>query len=152
MQSTVSASPHDPLPAFNRPPPQRSRNMAAIRSQDTKLELIVRRQVQLEGFRYRLRPKSLPGSPDLALAKYRMAVFVHGCFWHGHDCRIGHIPRTNSDYWQAKIARNVTRDARTSGLLSDNGWKVRIIRECRLIDETAVLLEELRSLRASANR
>lgn len=112
------------------PSPERSRNMAAIRSSDTKPEMAVRRVVHAAGFRYRLHRSDLPGRPDLVFPRYRLVAFVHGCFWHGHQCKKGHTPRTNVDYWTPKIAANMARDERSAGKLRRAGWAVVVIREC----------------------
>src|SRR5262245_10983930 len=92
-----------PLPPFERPSTRRSRNMSAIRAEHTRPEVSLRRLVHAAGFRYRLHRKDLPGRPDLVFPRYRLAVFVHGCFWHAHTCRDGHIPRSNTAYWSEKI-------------------------------------------------
>src|SRR5436190_1525969 len=121
---------NEPLPPFAKPTSSRSRNMAAIKGWNTKPELLVRKTLHREGFRYRLHRRDLTGCPDLVLPKYRTVVFVHGCFWHGHECKIGHKPRTNTAYWSAKISRNVVRDRRNIEVLSEQGWQVRVIHEC----------------------
>ena len=106
--------------------------MAAVRSEDTTPEWIVRRTLYAAGFRYRLHRRDLPGSPDLVLSGLRAVVFVHGCFWHGHDCRRGaRVPATNVDYWQRKIARNRSRDRRNARLLRDQNWSVHTVVEQR---------------------
>ena len=91
-------------------PETRSRNVSAIRSKDTGIEMFVRRALYAAGFRFRLHRKDLPGKPDIVLPRYRMVIFVNGCFWHGHDCIEGHRPKSNTGYWGPKIARNVERD------------------------------------------
>lgn len=112
------------LPSFAAPNLRRSRNMAAIRSRNTSPELYVRRMVHRAGFRYRLHSRLLPGSPDLSFKATRIAVFVHGCFWHGHACNRGHTPRTNNAYWTAKICRNRTRDELNAARLKDQGSRM----------------------------
>lgn len=115
--------------------PARSAVMRAVRGKDTGPELKVRRAAHALGYRFRLHRKDLPGSPDLVFPRLKTAVFVHGCFWHGHDCARGaRMPKTNTDYWRAKISRNVARDARTSVELQALGWKVETIWECELKD------------------
>jgi len=136
------------LPTFKAPGARRSRNMAAIKSVDTKPELYVRGALYSSGFRYRLHSRSLPGRPDITLRRFRTVVLVQGCFWHGHKCRIGHIPRSNSDYWRAKIDRNVTRDARNTAEIQENGWRVAVIRECTLEEDTERLVNELCSMKS----
>lgn len=108
----------------------RSRIMAAIRSTDTRPELVVRRGLHARGFRFRLHGKGLPGRPDLVLRRYRTVVFVHGCFWHGHDCRLFRMPRTRTEYWEAKIRRNRERDAETAASLGAAGWRCLTVWEC----------------------
>lgn len=109
----------------------RSRIMRAVRSKDTKPELIVRRLVHSLGFRFRLHRRDLPGSPDLVFPGRHKAIFVHGCFWHGHDCARGNRkPVANADYWHAKIRRNVERDIRNESALRRDGWDVLTIWEC----------------------
>ena len=117
----------------NHTPEQRHRNMAAIHSASTKPELLLRRSLWRLGFRYRVNDRRLPGSPDIVLPKYRTVIFVHGCFWHGHkDCKNYTVPRTNTDFWTAKIARNRQRDQDTWRQLEAKGWSVIIVWECEL--------------------
>ncbi|RKF17299.1 DNA mismatch endonuclease Vsr [Roseovarius spongiae] len=117
------------------PDSQRSRTMRAVKSKDTAPEMIVRRLLHAAGFRYRLHRKDLPGKPDLIFGPRRKVIFVHGCFWHGHDCRRGaRLPRTNADYWRRKIARNRQRDAASIDALVANGWRVLIVWECETRD------------------
>lgn len=107
--------------------------MQAVRSKDTKPELAVRRLACELGYRYRLHRKDLPGKPDLAFIGRRKAVFVHGCFWHGHDCARGaRQPKTNNVYWVEKIARNQARDQVHLATLSARGWRILVIWECEL--------------------
>ena len=114
-------------------PTQRHRNMAAIRSASTKPELRLRTALWRQGFRYRVNDRRLPGSPDIVLPKYRTAVFVHGCFWHGHrDCRFYTVPKTNTDFWTSKVARNQARDQEVWRQLEAKGWSVIIVWECQL--------------------
>ena len=113
----------------------RSQNMAAIRSKDTKPEMAVRRLVFSMGFRYRVHRRDLPGKPDLAFMGRRKAIFVHGCFWHKHGCPDAHVPRSNSAYWQPKLARNQARDAEHTIALAAMGWRVLVLWECQLWDE-----------------
>lgn len=118
--------------------------MSRVRSRDTIPELVVRRALHQAGFRYRLHCKDLPGSPDIVLPKYHTVVQVHGCFWHGHSCKRGNrIPKTNTEYWQAKIQRNRDRDDSTRQALSQTGWRVVIIWECDLEAATRQLLLDL---------
>lgn len=126
--------------------------MAAIKGRDTRPELFVRRAVHSAGFRYRLHSPKLAGRPDLVLSRYRVAVFVQGCFWHGHDCSSAHVPRTNTAYWMAKIGRNVNRDAKNVRLLEQQGWSVAAVWECSLQRGTAALVRRLKLRRSSAAR
>lgn len=114
-------------------PEQRHKNMAAIHSSSTKPELKLRRALWSLGFRYRINEKHLPGKPDIVLPKYRTVVFIHGCFWHGHnDCRYYTVPKTNTDFWTAKITRNQQRDQEVWRHLEAKGWYVIIVWECEL--------------------
>ena len=110
---------------------KRSAVMAKIKSKDTKPELLVRRYLYHRGYRYRKNVKGLPGTPDIVMKKYGIAIFVHGCFWHGHDADM-HLPATNSDYWTKKISQNKARDAANKEALKRMGWKVMTIWECQL--------------------
>lgn len=114
--------------------------MRSVRGGDTVPEMTVRKIVRSIGFSgYRLRRKDLPGSPDLAFIKLRKALFVHGCFWHGHDCvRGGRIPKSNREYWIAKIARNRQRDAVALASLKAMGWEVFVVWECELREPSSV--------------
>ena len=107
--------------------------MAAIHSSSTKPELKLRRALWSLGFRYRINEKHLPGKPDIVLPKYRTVVFIHGCFWHGHkDCEYYTVPKTNTDFWTAKITRNQLRDQEVWRHLEAKGWYVIIVWECEL--------------------
>ena len=108
----------------------RSRMMASIRGKDTKPEMIVRRGLHRRGFRFRLHSRSLPGRPDLILPRYRIAIFVHGCFWHGHDCPLFRWPRTRKDFWRGKIEGNRERDRSAVEQLHGMGWRTLTIWEC----------------------
>lgn len=118
----------------------RSRTMRAVRSKDTKPELTLRRLLHRAGYRFRLHRKDLPGSPDLVFPRRKAVIFVHGCFWHGHDCKRGaRAPKANAEYWTAKIARNIARDARSREALQAAGWRVSVVWECQLKNPEAVL-------------
>lgn len=106
--------------------------MSGIRGKDTKPELIVRKALFREGFRYRLHDKRLPGKPDLVLPKYNAVIFVHGCFWHGHDCHLFKWPKTRKDFWRKKIARNKDVDKRNYRKLKEEGWYILTVWECAL--------------------
>jgi DNA mismatch endonuclease (patch repair protein) len=107
--------------------------MRRVRSRDTTPELKVRKALTAMGLRYRLHRKDLPGSPDIVMPGRRLAIFVHGCFWHGHDCARGaRIPKANQDYWLAKIGRNRDRDTRNAEALAALGWRVLVLWECEM--------------------
>lgn len=117
----------------NHTPVQRHRNMAAISSANTKPELKLRKELWRKGFRFRINDKQLPGKPDIVLPKYHTIIFVHGCFWHGHKgCKFYTTPKTNTDFWTNKIARNQERDQAVWRQLEAKGWAVIIIWECQL--------------------
>ena len=120
-------------------PEKRSQVMARVKGRDTAPERIVRKLLWDAGYRYRLHGK-LPGRPDLVFAGRRVAVFVHGCFWHGHDCARGaREPKANAEYWRGKIGRNRARDARVAAELSAMGWTPVTVWECELKDRAALL-------------
>lgn len=124
----------------------RSAVMRRVKGRDTTPELKVRRALTALGARYRLHRKDLPGSPDVVLPGRRLALFVHGCFWHGHDCPRGaRVPRANRDYWVAKVKRNRARDALARNALESGGWRVETLWECELKD-AAALDQRLRGL------
>jgi DNA mismatch endonuclease (patch repair protein) len=117
----------------------RSRIMASIRGRDTKPEMAVRSLVHALGYRFRLHVRTLPGSPDLVLSRHRIAIFVHGCFWHLHACRAGRAaPKTRAAFWRAKREGNRDRDRRTIRALRRLGWSVIVVWECHLRDIDAV--------------
>ena len=127
-------------------PAQRHHCMSRIHSKDTKPKLLVRRWLWSHGYRYRLNVKSVPGKPDIVMRPYRTAIFVNGCFWHGHsDCDKFRMPKSNVDFWQAKISRNRERDQRNYQILQKNGWQVIVVWECQLtpalIEQTMRLVE-----------
>lgn len=116
---------------------KRSEVMSKIRSKNTKPEIILRKALFAKGYRYRINYKKLPGSPDIALPKYKTAIFVHGCFWHGHEgCKIAHIPKSNSGFWEQKLARNKERDRLNNQEISLLGWKVVTVWECEISKKT----------------
>jgi len=110
----------------------RSRMMAAVKGKNTKPELVVRRGLHALGFRYLLHDRRLPGKPDIVLPRWHAAVFVHGCFWHGHDCPLFRWPGTRQDFWRQKIGRNQERDAEVEAELDRTGWRVLKIWECSM--------------------
>jgi DNA mismatch endonuclease, patch repair protein len=111
----------------------RSRMMAGIRGKNTKPELLVRRYLHARGLRYRLHIKNLPGKPDLVLPKYKVVVFVHGCFWHQHsDCKYATMPSNRQEFWQNKLSENVSRDQYQMAALEGLAWRVLVVWECQL--------------------
>lgn len=125
----------------------RSTLMSSIRQKDTSPEVRLRKQLHAKGLRYVLHPRSLPGRPDLVFPRYRIAVFVHGCFWHGHNCRAGRLPSSNQAYWTEKIAANQVRDARKIAELRALGWRVATVWECETkgpnLARTALIITEI---------
>lgn len=106
--------------------------MRAIRNKDTKPELYLRKALHAKGFRFRLCVKTLPGTPDIVLPKYRAVIFVHGCFWHGHNCHLFKWPSTRAEFWREKIGRNCANDYKATKTLLANGWRVGIVWECAM--------------------
>ncbi len=121
----------------------RSRMMAGIRGKNTKPELLIRRGLHARGFRYRLHSGSICGKPDMVLRRYRAAIFVHGCFWHGHGCHLFRMPATRTEFWQAKIARNRERDEEVRVALRESGWRQLVVWECALKGRTRIDFESL---------
>lgn len=120
-------------------PEVRRRTMQAVKSKDTAPEIAVRRVAHGMGYRFRLHRQDLPGRPDLVFPRFHKALFVHGCFWHGHDCvRGARAPKAHAEYWRQKIARNRARDAVSVKALEAKGWRVAIIWECHLRDPAAI--------------
>ena len=117
---------------------RRSEIMARIRGVDTAPELAVRRYLLSRGFRFRTHRASLPGKPDIVLPKHRAAVYVHGCFWHGHTCKDGRRPRSNQEYWNSKLDRNVERDQVNELKLRELGWRRVVIWGCQAKSEEAL--------------
>jgi DNA mismatch endonuclease (patch repair protein) len=129
---------------------KRSAVMRRVKGRDTTPELTVRRALTRLGARYRLQRGDLPGRPDIVMPGRRLAIFVHGCFWHGHACARGaRVPKQNREYWTGKVARNVARDARNAEGLAALDWRVETIWECELKD-SAALEARLRALLAAA--
>jgi len=111
----------------------RSKNMAAIKAKNTKPEMLVRKFLHANGYRYKLHDKSLPGKPDIVLPKYKTVIFVHGCYWHGHkNCKYFVVPKTRTEWWLNKINGNIANDAKAAKALKKEGWKIITIWECGL--------------------
>lgn len=134
-------------------PEKRSRIMAAVRGKNTGPELLIRRFLRSHGVGYRIHNASLPGKPDIAVPRYKVAIFVHGCFWHGHEqCPRGRLPKSRVEYWKAKIETNKQRDRLVEEKVSDAGWQPLVIWECQLRTRRAAsvtldnLLDNLDSL------
>lgn len=133
--------PDAPAPAYAQVAPETRRRMLAVRGRDTAPELRVRRLLHAMGYRFRLHRKDLPGTPDVVLPRHRKIVFVHGCFWHGHEeCKRATLPVNNASTWMAKIEGNRRRDQRNLDALSALGWDVLVVWECEVRD--APRLEE----------
>jgi DNA mismatch endonuclease (patch repair protein) len=130
----------------NLSPLQRSRAMRSVRSHGTKPEITVRKALWRAGFRFRLHRADLPGRPDIVLPKYQTIVFVHGCFWHSHDCAAGRRPKSNTNYWLPKLIRNKRRDEEAAAALRALGWRVLIIWECEGAAGVAKAIEELQAI------
>ncbi|MFA7439444.1 MAG: very short patch repair endonuclease [Sphingomonadaceae bacterium] len=123
----------------------RSRMMAGIKASNTRPEMLLRRGLHAQGFRFRLHDRNLPGKPDIVLPRYRAVIFAHGCFWHGHDCHLFRWPSTRPEFWQAKITRNQAVDKRTGEALAAAGWRQAIVWECALKGRTRLPLPEVLS-------
>lgn len=121
---------------------QRSRNMSKIKSKNTKLEMIVREYLFSHGLRYRIHYR-VQGRPDIAFPKYKIAIFINGCFWHQHGCRLSVIPKTRTDFWQKKLSANRERDLKVQGFLTSEDWVVITLWECDLTTSTTLTLENL---------
>ncbi|NMG39457.1 DNA mismatch endonuclease Vsr [Chelativorans sp. ZYF759] len=124
-------------------PEIRSRIMARIRGTNTKPEMILRKGLHAQGFRFRLHDRALPGSPDIIFPRYGAVLFANGCFWHGHDCHLHRLPGTRPEFWQAKIARNRERDAVVLQALGELGWRQGIVWECSLRGRSRLPLEDV---------
>lgn len=124
-------------------PEQRQVNMSRIRGRDTRPELLVRQGLHARGLRFRLHDRSLPGTPDLVFAGPRVVIFVHGCFWHGHDCALGVRPRSNAAFWSEKIDGNRARDEVAVDRLQALGWRFAIVWECALRGRQRLALDEV---------
>lgn len=118
-------------------PEHRSKNMAAIKGKNTKPELEVREFLHHQGYRYRLHRKDLPGKPDITLNKYKTVLFINGCFWHRHEgCQFAYNPKSNIEFWQQKFKKNVENDLKKHDALMAQGWKVIVVWECEIKNQT----------------
>lgn len=133
-------------------PEARSARMARIGAKNTVPELAVRRVAHALGYRFRLHRKDLPGRPDLVFPRHRKVVFVHGCFWHGHDCGKGRLPKSNVAFWENKISRNRERDARVVTDLEQGGWSVLILWQCQTKDPRSIQAALKRFLKRSVGK
>ena len=129
-------------------PEVRSYNMSQIKGKDTKPEMVVRRFLHANGFRYRLhgkyKGKTLPGKPDIVLPKYNTVIFVHGCFWHGHEgCKYAKLPENNNKWWHEKILKNKNRDLLNEKKLEEKSWKIIVLWQCQLKQKAENKLDEL---------
>lgn len=131
---------------------KRSDIMSKISGKNTKPEIIVRKYLFSKGLRFRINVKALPGKPDIVLPKFKVAIFVHGCFWHGHSCKRGKLPETNKEFWQNKINKNIDRDNKNLSELEEIGWKVITIWQCEIKNKKLeqnrlnLLIEEIYNL------
>ena len=137
------------VPADIVTPEVRSRIMSAIRGKDTKPELMVRSALHRAGYRFRIHRKDLPGRPDLVFPRHGAVLFVHGCFWHGHNCHLFRWPATRKAFWKTKIGENQARDERHRVALLDAGWRVATIWGCALDGKNRLLLDEIVSAGAA---
>lgn len=122
---------------------KRSRMMSNIKNANTRPEILVRKALHQAGFRFRLHRKDLHGRPDIVLPRYRLAIFVNGCFWHGHEsCHLFRVPKSRKEFWASKIGGNIERDTRNIDFLQAQNWRVGVIWECALKGKSAISLEE----------
>lgn len=126
---------------------ERQKLMSSIKGKDTRPEILVRRIIHGAGFRFRLHQSDLPGRPDIVLSRYRLAIFVNGCFWHGHSCQRAKLPKSNKEFWHKKIARNILRDTQNRRRLRQDGWSVYTIWTCSLGEGMRRVMRSLEKLR-----
>lgn len=120
---------------------QRHRNMSHIKSKNTSLEILVRKRLFRDGFRYRINVSTLPGKPDIVLPKYHTVIFVNGCFWHRHNCKLATMPKTHTDFWKRKFEQNVKNDLANHKKLRNLGWHVIILWECEIKEDFEQLIK-----------
>ena len=124
---------------------QRSWNMSRIKNKDTGIEVAVRKRLFSYGYRYRKNDSKLPGKPDIVLPKYKAVIFIHGCFWHLHTgCKNARIPKSNTEFWEAKLNHNVANDNKNKKLLEEKGWKVITIWECEIENDFDAVIKRIR--------
>jgi len=132
-------------------PEQRRRAMASVKSEDTVPEMRIRRLLFSLGYRYRLHRKDLPGKPDIVFPLRQKAIFIHGCFWHGHQCKHGSVlPKSNTGYWLPKLERNKRRDNQNRRKLQTLGWKVKVVWECQIRNQVRIERELLKFLESES--
>lgn len=122
---------------------RRSWNMGRIKSKNTRPEILLRKELYSLGKRYRVNYNKLPGKPDIVFPSKKKAIFVHGCFWHRHDCKRSSTPKSNTDYWEEKFTRNITRDKKNQLLLNELGWSFIIVWECEIKNEFSKVTENI---------
>lgn len=120
---------------------QRHRNMSHIKSKNTSLEILVRKRLFRDGFRYRINVSNLPGKPDIVLPKYHTVIFVNGCFWHRHNCKLATMPKTHTDFWKRKFEQNIKNDLADHKKLRNLGWHVIILWECKIKEDFEQLIK-----------
>ena len=120
----------------------RSKIMRAIRSKDTRPELLIRKALHARGLRFRLHVKTLPGNPDIVLPRYKAVILVNGCFWHGHHCHLSSTPKTRQEFWLGKISNNMNRDYQVHERLLDSGWRLAVVWECAIKGRQRMALED----------
>lgn len=119
---------------------ERSHRMSLIRSKNTKPEVALRSMLHAQGYRFRIHRRDLAGSPDVVFPSRRKVIFVHGCFWHGHEgCKVANVPKTRTEYWQLKFAKNKARDRKNEDRLRDLGWNIMVVWECELREKSKLL-------------
>lgn len=121
----------------------RSLNMSHIKGKNTSLEILVRKKLFADGFRYKKNDSSLPGKPDIVLPKYHTVIFVNGCFWHRHNCKLATIPKTNTEYWINKFKKNEENDEKNYRLLRNYGWHVIVVWECEIKEDVDKLIKSI---------
>lgn len=131
------------MPADTVTPETRSRMMAAVKGKNTKPELAIRSALHRRGFRFRLHRKDLPGKPDLVFTRRNALIFVHGCFWHGHDCHLFRWPKSREAFWREKIGKNIQRDEQQYLALSETGWRIGRVWECALKGKTRLRFDDV---------